>query len=63
MRTIPTVEVFIINKTKYYPNGMSPTPNDFEEWMIEFAKIHVAEALKQASEKAEIENDCDNQKR
>lgn len=27
-----------------------------------FAKMHVIEALKEASEKAEIENDWDNQK-
>jgi len=35
---------------------------DITKAMIEFAKIHVTEALKQASEKAEIENDFDNQK-
>ena len=35
---------------------------DITKIMIEFAKMHVTEALKQASEKAEIENDWDNQK-
>ena len=35
---------------------------DITKVMIEFAKMHVTEALKQASEKAEIENDWDNQK-
>jgi hypothetical protein len=34
----------------------------FTKMLIEFAKNHVTEALKQASEKAEIENDWDNQK-
>lgn len=30
------------------------------EMMVEFAKIHVTEALKQASEKAEIETEYEN---
>ncbi len=35
---------------------------DITKAMIGFAKMHVIEALKQACEKAEIENDWDNQK-
>ena len=31
-----------------------------EEAMIEFAKMHVQEALKQASEKAEVEHELSN---
>lgn len=64
MRTIPPAETFIINeldKTQSNSNK-PPTPKQVEECMIEFAKMHVTEALKQASEKAEIENDWDNQK-
>lgn len=37
------------------------TKNSIEA-MIEFAKLHVEAALKEASEQAEIENDWDNQK-
>lgn len=53
MRTIPPAETFIINKLdETQPNSNKPpTPNQVEEWMIEFAKMHVTEALKQASEK------------
>lgn len=53
MRTIPPAETFIINKLdEMQPNeNRPPTPKQVEEWMIEFAKMHVTEALKQASEK------------
>jgi hypothetical protein len=53
MRTIPPAETFIINKLdETQPNeNRPPTPKQVEEWMIEFAKMHVTEALKQASEK------------
>lgn len=56
MRTIPPAETFIINKLdETQPNeNRPPTPKQVEEWMIEFAKMHVTEALKQASEKALI---------
>ena len=53
MRTIPPAETFIINKLdEIQPNqNRHPTPKQVEEWLIEFAKMHVKEALKQASEK------------
>jgi len=53
MRTIPPAETFIINKLdETQPNeNRPPTPKQVEEWMIEFSKMHVTEALKQASEK------------
>lgn len=49
---IPTAEIFLINKLEEtQPNSNKPpTPKQVEQWMIEFAKIHVSEALKQASE-------------
>jgi hypothetical protein len=54
MRTIPPAETFIINKLdETQPNeNRPPTPKQVEEWMIEFAKMHVTEALKMANKKA-----------
>ena len=54
MKTIPTAKTFIINKlTETQPNSKNPpTSKQVEEWMVEFTKMHVTEALKQASEKA-----------
>lgn len=51
---IPTVEIFIINKLdEAYPNeNRPPTPKQVEEWMIEFARLHVQAALKAAAENA-----------
>lgn len=53
MRKIPPAETFIINKLdETQPDfNIPPTPKEVEEWMIEFAKMHVTEALKQATEK------------
>lgn len=51
MKTIPSAEVFIINKQT---ESRPPTPKEVEEWLIEFAKLHITEALKEASEKAKI---------
>lgn len=53
MKTIPTAQIFLINKlNETQPNeNRLPTPKQVEEWMIDFAKMHVSEALKQASEK------------
>lgn len=61
MRKIPPAETFIINKlNETQPNSNKPpTPKQVEEWMIEFAKMHVTEALKQASEKARTPYDSD----
>ena len=55
MKTIPPAETFIINKLNdTQPNeNKPPTPKQVEEWMIEFAKMHVNEALKQTYIKAE----------
>ena len=36
--------------------------NNIQTAMIEFAKLHVKQALQEASEKADIINDFDNQK-
>lgn len=54
MKTILPAEIFIINKLEEtQPNSNKlPTPKQVEEWMIEFAKMHVTEALNKASEKA-----------
>lgn len=54
MRTIPPAKTFIIKKLdETQPNSNKPpTPKQVEEWMIEFAKLHVNEALKKASKKA-----------
>jgi hypothetical protein len=53
MEKIPKAETFIINKLEEkYPNeNRPPSPKDVEEWLIEFAKMHVTEALKKASNK------------
>ena len=57
MKTIPPAEIFIINKLQEtQPNSNKPpTPKQVEEWMIEFAKMHVIEALKLASENASLQ--------
>ena len=41
-----TAENYIVNKAK---SGIPPTPSQVECWIIEFAKMHVSEALKQAN--------------
>jgi len=56
MKTIPPVSVFLINKLEETQpkENRPPTPKEVELWMIEFAKMHVTEALKQASEKVSL---------
>ena len=49
METIPTAEEYLRNNN-YNLFATSP----FTEMMIEFAKLHVKAALKEASEKAEL---------
>jgi hypothetical protein len=49
-----TAEEFLKNNEEYYME-IEESPEIFE-MMIEFAKIHVQEALKQASEKAQAYN-------
>ena len=53
MRTIPTAEDFIIKKLdETQPNeNRPPTPKEVEEWMIEFAKMHLEEFKKTALKK------------
>ena len=53
MRTIPPAETFIINKLdETQPNeNRPPTPKQVEEWMIEFAKLHLEEFKKIALKK------------
>lgn len=58
IRTIPPAETFIINKMKTYPSGVPPTPKDVEEWMIEFAKMHVAATLKAAEDSIYLNACC-----
>ena len=48
-----TAEEFLKNNEEYYME-IEESPEIFE-MMIEFAKLHVQEALKQASEKAFVE--------
>lgn len=56
MKTIPPAETFIINKLdETQPNSNKPpTPKQVEEWMVEFAQMHVKEALDNVVKKAEI---------
>jgi len=51
IKTTPTAENLIVNKMKLFPDGNTPSPKDVEEWMIEFAKIHLEEAFEQISQK------------
>lgn len=51
MSKIPTAEEFGTNKL---PRGIDYWHKEFNEMMIEFAKFHVQEALKKASEEAKI---------
>lgn len=65
---VPTAEEFLQDSftiSHFYNdkyNRMSCFSDDVQKAMIEFAKLHVEEALKAAAEQAEIENDWDNQK-
>ncbi len=46
---IPPAETFILNKKQELEFNIAPTPKQVEEWLIEFAKLHVAEAIEKAS--------------
>jgi hypothetical protein len=50
MNKVITIDNFLNEKEK----ENEPTKANIKEWMIEFAKLHVNEALKQASEKFSI---------
>jgi hypothetical protein len=54
MEKIPTAEEFYQN---YIEENNHDSHIDIEEMMIEFAKMHVEAALKEASEKAKIKTD------
>lgn len=58
--TIPSAEIFLINKlNETQPDAnRPPTPRQVEEWMIEFAKMHVTEALKEAEQNIHINATC-----
>ena len=43
-----TAENYILNNAEI---GRPPTPDEVASWMIEFAKIHVKEALREAEQK------------
>ena len=49
-----SIEKYIQYLKEYKDNKEKPDTS-FEECLIEFAKLHVQEALKQASEKAELD--------
>ena len=51
-----TAELILTGKETYDPEYPTVSKYDALEAMIEFAKLHVTEALKEASEKAEIED-------
>jgi hypothetical protein len=53
IKTTPTAENFMINKlNEKEPNSNTPpAPKEIEQWMIEFAQIHLAEAFDQISKK------------
>ena len=51
MNTIPTAEEFLLNKLdETQPDSnRPPTPKEVEVWLIEFARLHVNEALSEAN--------------
>ena len=51
-----TAELILTGKETYDSEYPTVSKYDALEAMIEFAKLHVTEALKEASEKAEIED-------
>ena len=51
-----TAKLILTGKETYDPEYPTVSKYDALEAMIEFAKMHVTEALKEASEKAEIED-------
>ena len=51
-----TAKLILTGKETYDPEYPTVSKHDALEAMIEFAKLHVTEALKEASEKAEIED-------
>ena len=53
---LPTAEEFFMK----FKHTHSPVNHHLA--LIEFAKLHIEAALKEAAEQAEIENDWDNQK-
>jgi len=60
MKTIPPASVFLINKLEETQpkENRPPKPEEVEKWLIEFAKLHVAEALKEAKETLFVKAYC-----
>ena len=54
MSTVPTAEEFLEYRT---PRGIDNVYPVYWEAMIEFAKLHVEAALKEASEKSKVRKD------
>lgn len=48
-RHLPPSETFIINKTRSLPSGMPPTPMQVEEWLNEYAALHVDHTMQTIS--------------
>jgi hypothetical protein len=59
IKKTPTAENFLINKLdEMQPNSNTPpTPEQVEECMIEFAKIHLRESFEQISKKFKNKDD------
>jgi hypothetical protein len=56
--TIPSAEVFVLNKVNEFSENRPPTPDEVEQWMIEFAILHVKQALKEANETLFVKAYC-----
>jgi uncharacterized protein YqfB (UPF0267 family) len=61
MSKIPTAKLILTGKETYDLEYSTVSKYDALEAMIEFAKLHVEEALKQASEKANLHEDYYNE--
>ncbi len=57
MSKIPTAKLILTEKETYEPEYSTVSKYDALEAMIEFAKLHVKAALKEASEKANLHED------
>jgi len=52
-----TAEDFLLNKVRGI-NYKQPNQKQVEEWLIQFAKIHVTEALKEVEQSIHINATC-----
>ena len=60
MNKTPTAEEFLKDKTQFGTYGNMYKREDVSKKMIEFARLHVEAALKEASEKAETDYELGN---